>query len=188
MRPFTTCEPALVEPASQTSSAFAAASSEGMIISRRRPPTYELAPGTPSCSLEHGGRDRELQRGRGGEPRLRVPGSAAAGREALDEERGASALVPRACPGAGARASGSFASRRRTRGARRERQPVDVPHDAGRGLAPVASRRSSRGGSASPRGSSTREREPPAAQRLRGEDAPVRRDDEPAACRPPRAR
>ena len=46
---FTCCEPAYVEPASQTSSAFAAASSDGMIISLRRPPTYELGGGIPEC-------------------------------------------------------------------------------------------------------------------------------------------
>src|SRR5262245_45425996 len=41
MRSFTRYAPELVEPPSQTSSAFAAASSEGMIICCRRPSTYE---------------------------------------------------------------------------------------------------------------------------------------------------
>ena len=49
MSAFTCSAPAYVEPASQTSSAFAAASSDGMIISLSRPPTYEVGGGIPEC-------------------------------------------------------------------------------------------------------------------------------------------
>ena len=49
MSVLTWAEPALVEPASQTSSAFAAASSDTVIISRRSPPTYESGGGIPEC-------------------------------------------------------------------------------------------------------------------------------------------
>ena len=51
MSELTRWPPALVEPASQTRSAFAAASSDGTIISRRSEPTYEFGDGMPRCSV-----------------------------------------------------------------------------------------------------------------------------------------
>ena len=50
MSALTRYAPELVEPSSQTRSAFAEASSEGMIISRRSPSTYEPGGGMPECS------------------------------------------------------------------------------------------------------------------------------------------
>ena len=137
--------------------------------------------GGPSIAGEHGDRDRELQRRRGGKRRARVPRGARARAEILDVDRGRARKAARR---AAERPSGARdrARSRRTSRPSRARQPEDVRARCARRGAPLR-RRSRR--ARSPRAAADR---PRAGTSRRGEAQPARdravdpHDHAPRAC------